>query len=283
MPNAKGTKVRTVRIDDATWDATLKLAAKDGATASDVVRKALRALLAGAVLLTLAGCTMRAQAQQEPAVAPVQQVVAPAKATCAPAPTTAAGYAAMFATVDPAEFGAADVGISVPLADGRVVWLWGDTFSQGRFVHSTAITQDGGCLHVSHAGAQLLPNDDASHIYWIQSARAKGSTVAITARSVVLTGKGAWDFRDGGFSRTATTRIDAAGNLTFVRWGAKIKSPAPDPGRLVALGPHHYAYSFQTHPWARLASGKTLTSNAQNWDDGKVRPFSEYRLMFSER
>jgi glycerophosphoryl diester phosphodiesterase len=62
MPNQPKTKARTVRIDDETWTATLKRAKKDGITASDVVRKALRALLAGLVALGLMGCTDHASA-----------------------------------------------------------------------------------------------------------------------------------------------------------------------------------------------------------------------------
>ena len=223
------------------------------------------------------------QAQAETAAhrAPSASIVAPTMCA-APTPTTAAGFQAMFATVDTREFGAADVGISVKVG-GRSVWLWGDTFSEGRFVHSTAITQDRGCLRVSHGGAQLLPNDDAQHIYWIQSATSDRSTPYGKPPSVVITGSGAWDFRDGGFSRTAVTHLDADGDLTFVRWGAPVVSPAPDPGPLYVLGPHHYGYSVQTHPEFRLASGKTLVSMAQNWDDGVLHPFTDYRVLFSER
>lgn len=76
-----------------------------------------------------------------------------------PAPATADGYAQMFDQLDPAQWQAADVGITVAMPDGRSVWLWGDTFSEGRFVHSSAIIQTGSLLTVSHQGAQLLPDD----------------------------------------------------------------------------------------------------------------------------
>lgn len=209
----------------------------------------------------------------------------PAAPRCATsAPSTAAGYTAMFAGLDQREFGAADVGLSVVLSGGRSVWLFGDTFSTGRFVHSSAIVQDGGCLHVSNGGAQLLPNDDARHIYWVFAAEAVGGDAALVwGRSVTLTGKGPWDFEDGGAYRGYLVQFDATGDATILHKGPKVKSPAPDPGPMVMLGDHHFGYSIKAHPEARLASGKVLTSMAQNWDDGVLHPTEDYRLIFSEK
>ena len=84
--------------------------------------------------------------------------------------------------MSPEQWGAADVSISVQLLDGRALWLYGDTFSTKRFVHSTAIVQDRGCLHVANAGDQLLPNDDDTHIYWIHDAHLRPSCRAAVAR-----------------------------------------------------------------------------------------------------
>src|SRR5437764_11027342 len=58
------------------------------------------------------------------------------------APTTAGGYAAMFAALDPRQWGGGDLAISVPL-DGRTGWLFGDTGSTNPLVHSTAVGQAG--------------------------------------------------------------------------------------------------------------------------------------------
>jgi hypothetical protein len=100
------------------------------------------------------------------------------------APTTAAGFADLFAGLDPAQWGGADVAASVPLPDGRSVWLFGDTLSTYRLVHSTAVVQTGGRLHVSRGGAQLLPDDDAHHIYWIVGGSVHDAEhLVITARS----------------------------------------------------------------------------------------------------
>lgn len=201
-----------------------------------------------------------------------------------PAPTSADGYAAMFAALPVSEWGAADVAISVPLGR-RSVWLFGDTLSTRRFVHSTAIIQDKGCLHVSHAGAQLLPDDDPAHIYWIISARAVDSTsLAVLARAITLVGKGAWDFRDGGHSRTAHVDVDAQGDASFIRWVSDKNCAAPDPGAMYRIDdrPHHFGYARNTHPEAHLASGRTLVTTCQNWDDGMPHPFADYRPIFTE-
>jgi hypothetical protein len=218
-----------------------------------------------------------------------------------PAPDTAAGYTAMFAALDTREWGGADIAVSVPVG-GRSVWLFGDTLSsgldgRGRFVHSTAITQQAGCLHVSHAGAQLLPDEhqvavptraDPSRIYWIQSGAAVGpDTLTVTARAIDIVGTGPWDFRDGGASRTALATVDEAGDVTFVRWLATAAGPAPDPGPMIDCeaprlpAPHHICYGRRGHPELSLAGGHTLVTVSQNWDDGVLHPLHDYQPVFS--
>jgi hypothetical protein len=242
-------------------------------------------VVVGSVLLVGAGGAAFAASSshvehRSPAAAPA--VHAAPKGCTKPAPTTAKGYAAMFAALPTSQWGAADTSISVPLADGRDVWLYSDTFEAGRFVHSTAIVQDQGCLHVSHTGAQLLPNDDAQHIYWISTATGHGSSLTIQARAITLTGHGPWDFRDGGHTRTALASVSAAGDVSFVRWTADRSSPAPNPGPMYVYGPHHFGYGRHTHPEARLASGRVLVTTCQNFDDGVLHPFADYRPIFSE-
>ena len=217
-------------------------------------------------------------------LADVALVAASAPAPCAKkAPVTAAGYARMFAALPTRQWGAADGALSLKVGT-RSVWFYGDTFSDGRFVHSTAITQNRGCLHVSHAGAQLLPNDNPSHIYWIESAVATSPTrIRIWARTVTLTGTRAWAFKDGGYDRAAIATLNAAGDLTFRYWVRKIASPIPDPGPMYVYGPHHFGYGRRTHPELKLASGKMLVTTSQNWDDNVLHPPSAYRVLFTER
>lgn len=213
-----------------------------------------------------------------------KKAVKPARCATA-APTSAVGYTKMFAAINPAQWGAADTSVSVPLADGRSVWVYADTFSAGRFMHSTAIVQDKGCLHVSHGGAQLLPNDDAKHIYWPVSAKISGGNVLVTAEATTLIGTGAWDFRYGGHMRTALVTVNAAGDVTFARWVSAVRTAAPNAGPMYRFdsNPHHFGYARHTHPEAHLASGRTLVTTCQNWDDGTMHAFADYRPIFSER
>lgn len=258
-------------------------------------------LLAGAVL-ALAGCT------------PSGQHTAPgasAKHCSAPAPTTAAGYATLFGLLPTREWAAGDDGITVPFGR-RSIWLFGDTFSARPrgFVHSTAIVQTGGCLHVSHAGDQVLPDDaDTSaqvaghtavihHIYWIETGHPIDAThMAITARAMRLVPHwdanqhklvyGQWDFHDGGFDRTALVSVSTVRDLTFVRWTAEAHTPPPNPGSMLNCDapapaqPGHFCYARHVHPELRLSAGQVLVTTSQGWDDGRLHPFGDYRLIFT--
>jgi hypothetical protein len=213
----------------------------------------------------------------------------PAKTCTAPAPTTPGGYAALFAHLPVAEWGAGDTGLTVPFGQ-RSVWLFGDTMSARPhgFVHSSAIVQTGGCLTVSHAGAQLLPNDDAQHIYWIESARAVDPAhLAVVARSTVLSGTCPWCFHDGGVDRTALVSVSTGGDLTFVRWTSQARTPSPDPGPMLDCEapapprPGHFCYARHVHPELLLAGGQVLVTTSQGWDDGRQHPFADYRLILS--
>lgn len=253
---------------------------------------ALGAVLAVSVRST-AGSAVEAGRPEQPV--PVRPV-----ACASSAPTTATGYARMFARVPTAQWGAADLAITVPVG-GRSVWLFGDTFSggptgTGRFAHSTAIVQRGGCLHVSRGGAQLLPDGRVerrpsrahpSHIYWIVSGRALTPTsFEVTARSILIFGPSAWDFRDGGVTRTGSVTLDGAGDLAFRGWSRSEHSPPPDAGPLINCDapspprPHHFCYARHTHPELRLAGNRMLVTIAQNWDDGTLHRYPDYRPLF---
>lgn len=77
---SKGTAVRTVRIDDETWDAAKAEADRRGVSVSVVVRDSLRKALAGLVLLAaavvLSGCGGTAAASVAPAKAVPAKVAA---------------------------------------------------------------------------------------------------------------------------------------------------------------------------------------------------------------
>lgn len=208
-----------------------------------------------------------------------------------PAPTTVAGYQKMFDAVSPYLWGAADVTLSVPMPDGRVVWLFGDTGSKRNgFVHSTAMVQTGGTLHVSHKGEQLLPNDkpywkNYQSIYWIEDARAiNNDRIAITAGPVAVSDK-AWDFHARAMvSRLAIAKVDDRGNVTFLRWKKWTDMSIPF-GDLSSPEPGHLTYERRAHPEAKLSSGLTLMSVNNSWTTEQTLPngdhdYRAYRATF---
>ena len=140
------------------------------------------------------------------------------------APSSPSGFAAALAGLPARQWGAADVSVSVPLPDGRAVWLYGDT-ATGRdtdhltgFVHSTAIVQDRGCLHVSRAGAQVLPNETATRISWPTAAVALDDRHLLVATAQQqLTGTCAFCFRTVGL-HGAVLHVTPAGDVVFDRW-----------------------------------------------------------------
>lgn len=259
---------------------------------------------AGAILAAsgVAGAlwlTCPAQAGQSPAlgVQVASQVLPtkPASAVAKPAPTTAAGYWEMFSTVDQDEWASADVSLSVPLHDGRVVWLYGDTFttSSRPMVHSSAIIQTGGDLHVSRGGAQVLPNDRNGDFYWIEAGRpyTRGtSLITITAMPIRKTGPGMWDFeRSNPLSRVALVNVTKSNDLTFVKWMRWTTAPATFNDFTVVEEPYHFQYENRAHPWAKLSSGQTLWTVNNGWGgpDFKRLPsgyidYSAYRPSFYE-
>lgn len=218
-----------------------------------------------------------------------------------PAPTTAAGYQKMFDRLDPAQWGGADGAISVPVTAQRTVWLFGDTFSKTHgMVHSTAVTQDGGSLHVSNYGTQLLPDggyDDRGRkiIYWIEDGWKTGSnTIKVSAQPVSIgddTGTG-WDFhRANPKNRVAALNVLPSGDVQFDHWAGH-REPVKHDTRLYPLPgqpqtPGHFAYGKRSHPEAHLADGKTLVTWCQNWDKPQTNPdgtihYQSYRPIFEE-
>jgi hypothetical protein len=243
-----------------------------GSWYSRCTRRCTQAALFAAIALMLApGCA---------AARPLDD----APACDRPAPASATGYAALWRTLPIDQWGGGDVSISVPLGDGRIVWLYGDTMSTGRMVHSSAIVQDGGCLHVSHRGAQLLPNDSARVIYWISTAEAVGrSGIDITARRINLSPeRGVWGFADAGHSVTWRAHVTPTGDLDLVSRGADAESPAPDPGPFYSVPGDGFGYARHAHPWAVLASGDTLTTTCRNYDDSRLRDPRAYAPVWSE-
>lgn len=142
----------------------------------------------------------------------------------APAPSTASGYPAALRRVAGAEWGAADLSVSVPMPDGRSVWLYADTMSGPDsahltgFVHSTAIVQDAGCFRLADHGGQLLPDIDAHEFAWPAGAIAlDASHILVSVATIEPTGPCPFCFKQVG-NRGAVLTVDAGGEVAFGHW-----------------------------------------------------------------
>ncbi len=221
---------------------------------------------------------------------------ATAGATPVPAPTTVAGYRALWASLDPEIWGAADVSLSVPMDEQRSVWLYGDTFSRRYgMVHSSAITQDGGRLWVSDYGLQLLPDAANGDVFWIEGAhKVDGTHIAVAAQRVRLGSENGLDFRRVGVrDHRALLEVSARGDVRFVRWTGAVAPPrlderflTPDEGAPYQQEGHLF-YGKRLHPEARLADGKILVTICQNRMEPALLPdgrldFTAYSPLFDE-
>jgi hypothetical protein len=178
---------------------------------------------AAAAVLTLgltvaaleAGGAVRLPAHQ-PAAAPARCAVA--------SPRTPSAEAALFRALPGAQWGGADLSVSTALPDGRAVWIYGDTLSgqdSARltgFVHSSAIVQQHGCLHVSRGGAQLLPDVAGGTYAWPTGAvPLDGNRLLVSAALVRTTGSCPFCFEQVG-TRGAIVAVDPAGDVSFTAW-----------------------------------------------------------------
>jgi len=103
-----------------------------------------------------------------------------------------------------------DGAFSVRLDDGRIAWLFGDSFIGGvlpdgrrspdwHMVRNTVVVQDGACLSTAVGGtaqapvALIRPSDPAVW-YWPQTATADAGMLHLLMQRVVRAGPSAWDF-----------------------------------------------------------------------------------------
>lgn len=132
----------------------------------------------------------------------------------------------MFDSIPAAQWQGADHSESVKLADGRVIWLYADTISTGRFVHSTTIVQQAGCFHAGNAGAQLLPNASDGSFYWPAGAVAftnPGGAYLLVSLVHIRTDPGPAGFVVLG---SAAALVKTSGDPTFYRWVTGWPNPA---------------------------------------------------------
>jgi hypothetical protein len=130
-----------------------------------------------------------------------------------PVPRTAAAYQAMFDAKNDATWAGGDQAATVPLPDGRVLWLFGDTIRGIRrpdgsrspgsaFVHNSVLVQTRGCLVAVPAAAEVIPNPRAGEWYWPLDGVLQGDRLVVFSARVRRIGPGTTDF--------TTVGVDAA-------------------------------------------------------------------------
>lgn len=120
----------------------------------------------------------------------------------------------------------ADLPASVDLRDGRVLWLFGDTWTGARapdggiapgarLQHNSALVQTGGCVDlVGSAGAGWLTIPGTDDFWWpaggVVAGGARGQVVEVFVTRVRRTGSGVFDFAAVGMDVVQLRRADLA-------------------------------------------------------------------------
>lgn len=140
---------------------------------------------------------------------------------CTPldSPAGAAGYDDALAAFRDPDFVGADVGLSVRLADGRTLWMYGDTTRSGGNDHGTVrnsmVIDDGRCRRLlrTPGGDAVIPDRPDGTGYWPTSVIASRDSLYVAAQ-----------------------RVREAGNdLGFVNLGPAMATFDIEPGELPAL------------------------------------------------
>lgn len=256
---------------------------------------ALAALIAAAV-----GCGGDTQRSERPRVAPV---VGPAVAAdprpCARQPTDAPAFFTLMTAGRTDGWLAGDLPASVDLRDGRVLWLFGDTWigtrnQEGGFApgvelwHNSALVQTGGCADLVNAGGTgwlTIPGTD--DFWWPSGGFVPGGThgqaVDVFVTRMRRTGPGVFDFVPVGADVVELRRADLA--VVGVRalpfqdrlWAASVVAD----GRWLYLFGRDYAAGPSTY-LARARAGD-LFGRWQFWtgrrwsrDPAQVKPVLTY-------
>ena len=188
------------------------------------VAAAAVSLLAGAGLLT-APAAARALADGSTASA-VSTTSSPTnRPTCGPEPTDAAGWQGLFDGLTTGWSGG-DGAASIRLPDGRLLWLFGDTFtgsvsadgrrgSDARIVRNSMVVTDGSCAAVVTPGRAALPSSDGTWLWPTAGAVTSAEREGLPSVVTVVAQRLRRDAHDAlGFARTGTAVVRVT-----VPWG----------------------------------------------------------------
>ncbi|RBY97675.1 hypothetical protein DQ237_01745 [Blastococcus sp. TF02-8] len=209
-------------------------------------------LLSAAVLLLVAGCVPSAARDLDPAPQPAGNALSPQCPTVSERPVVSADLVnQVVARADLPGWQAADIGASARLADGRLVWVFGDTVrsagTEPRIVANSMLLSAGTCITqlVTPDGGPVVPDVTEGEVRWPMSVvvlppRPELARAGVRDVVVVLCGRtdrgdgGPFDFEFRGTSaavfvvgdngvpqlREIVEVTPDSGDLTQVNWGA---------------------------------------------------------------
>jgi hypothetical protein len=196
---------------------------------------AVRSVTLGAVVLaltTVVACrdeTPAARPRAKPVVAGRGPAVAADPRPCARQRAETPGFFTLMTTNRPDGWITADLPASVDLRDGRVLWLFGDTWigarspdggiaPGARLWHNSALVQTGGCVDLVGAGGAggagwlMIPGTD--DFWWpaggLVTGGTRGNVVDVFVTRVRRTGPGVFDFSAVGMDVVQLRRADLA-------------------------------------------------------------------------
>jgi hypothetical protein len=193
---------------------------------------ALRRVMLGAVLLALttagacAGNSETAHRRANPVVAGRGAAVSADRRPCARQRADTPDFFSLMTTNRPDGWITADLPASVDLRDGRVLWLFGDTWTGNRapdgsiapgarLQHNSALVQTGGCADlVGSTGDGWLTIPGTDDFWWpaagVVPGGVHGRVVDIFVTRVRRTGPGVFDFASVGMDVVQLRRSDLA-------------------------------------------------------------------------
>ena len=184
-----------------------------------------------------------------------------------------------------AGWSAADATYSVPLPDGKVLWLFGDTLintvgpngirPHGGFIRNSAVLQDGTRFTTITGGTRAHPDSfltprEPGHWYWPGHGITEGDSLFLFMGKVRQTGAGAWGFAAAGSDMVklsrSTLEVQEVRSLPGgkdMAWGTAV----------LRDGAHTYIYGMEGGPgpfdrWARVARVRTgdMGGSWEYWD-----------------
>jgi hypothetical protein len=193
---------------------------------------AMRRVIVGTIVLalTIAGACRddsdNARPRAKPVVAGRGPAVSADRRPCARQRPDAPAFFSAMTTNRPDGWITADLPASVDLRDGRVLWLFGDTWTGARapdggiapgarLQHNSALVQTGGCVDlVGSAGAGWLTIPGTEDFCWpaggVVAGGARGQVVEVFVTRVRRTGSGVFDFAAVGMDVVQLRRADLA-------------------------------------------------------------------------